>query len=140
MTKVVRVEAVGIKNIRTGSDPGSDLEIYGHLGAWTVRTIIGVDTAVREHLLMARQDAGLRQSISQGATLHIGHAAILEIEEHEELWVGGHLKEHDDVGRNDSLGDRHYKMSYNDLATGTREVHFSEADQAVVAIFKITLV
>ncbi len=142
MTKRVKVEAVGIQNMQTGTEePGWDLEIYGHLGAWAIFTNpSGQPQARLQHLLMNNMDPDQRQSITQGSTLHIGRTTPeMEIRDNEELWVGGHLKEHDDTSPNDSLGDHHHKIPHSVLVQGTQRVHFQEDDQICEAIFEITV-
>lgn len=139
MTRTVTVEAVGIQNIRTGDDPGDDLEIYGHLAAWS---IFGVNTPVEEIFLMNKMNPDDAQSITQGSTLHLGKKTRdFNIEDNQKLRVGGHLKEQD-TNPNDSLGDRHVEIEHNDLTPGeTRDirVEFSESNQLVEAIFIVTV-
>jgi hypothetical protein len=139
MTKKIIVEAVGIQNIRTGDDPGGDLEIYGHLGAWAIFTnSSGHEEHRIQHLLMDRQDPSQRQSITEGATLHMGkETPIMEIGDNERLWIGGHLKEQDDTSGNDSMGDRHNKIPEHLIEEETQRVRFSESLQVADAIFKI---
>lgn len=140
MTKRVRVEAVGIKNIKTGSDPGGDLEIYGHLAAWAIFTNSSGQPQHRvEHFFYRKMNPSQRVSITQGATLHIGDTTEITIRNDEELWVGGHLKEQDDTSANDSMGDRHHKIPHNVIQSGTQKVRFHESDQHVDAIFEITV-
>jgi hypothetical protein len=135
MAKEVIVEAVGITNLQTGDDPGNDLEIYGHLGAWRV---LGPGSAV-EHRLMDRMNPDSAQSITQGSTLHIGmKTPAMTIGNNEQLWVGGHLKEQD-IDPNDSLGDRHLKLLHDEIRSERRTVHFFESAQMVEAIFEITV-
>ena len=145
MTKQVIVKAVGIKNVQTGSDPGDDLEIYGHLGAWPVfngQLVGGGDGFQPQFILMNRLDPSQAQSITQGATLFVGTSTVLTIGDNEELRVGGHLKEQD-TDANDSLGDRFNPLTHNQLAAGGFQnpqiVTFFEDSQIVEAIFEITV-
>ncbi|MBR0696003.1 hypothetical protein [Bradyrhizobium lablabi] len=145
MTKWVTVEAIGIENRMTGDDPGDDLEIYGHLGAW----VIFINPAGHEqhriqHLLMDRMNPSMRQSITEHATLHIGKTTPpMDVRPNEFLWIGGHLKEQDDTSANDSLGDNHLKFRYDILEGHVNEekrVMFTESGQVVEAIFRIRFV
>ncbi|MGV0812042.1 hypothetical protein ABQF34_08790 [Mycolicibacterium boenickei] len=142
MPITVAVEAVGIENIQTGDDPGNDLEIYGHLGAWIVIAVDGQEHAKEQHLLLNRMNPDQAQSITQGATLHIGTSTPhMTLQPGDWLKVGGHLKEQD-TNPNDSMGDRYrdFSIAWLDMhGSGTHRVRFRESDQVAEAIFKITV-
>lgn len=62
------------------------------------------------------------------------------IENDEELWVGGHLKEDDSPPNdNDSLGDRHEKTRHDNIRNGQQTVRFFEGGQEADATFKVTV-
>ncbi len=143
MPITVTVEAVAIENIQTGDDPGNDLEIYGHLGAWVYFHVNGQQHVRHQHLLMNRMNPDQAQSITQGAKLHLGTITPqMTLQPGDWLMIGGHLKEQD-TNPNDSMGDRYKDLSIAWLGlhgSGEQRVRFRESDQVAEAIFKIQLV
>lgn len=141
--KVVTVEAVGIRNIGTGGDPGNDLEIYGNLGAWVKRAGADIGTAEDEgHLFMNLPDA-LRKSITSFSTLFVGGSITMEVKDSQELWIGGHLWEDDDLSGDDDLGGRYERFPFAVIPRGDEvkvRFHDRDNDQQAEAIFKVTAV
>lgn len=143
MTKRVTVEVVGFTNVRTGSDAGGNLEIYGHLGAWKIgRDFGGTPVNRGQWLGWDFQNDGSAVSVGEGGFFRIAEVSpAFPIESDEELWVGGHLKEDDaPPNNNDSLGDRHKKIRHDNIRNGEQTVRFDDGDQFVDALFKITVV
>lgn len=139
-TKTVTINAVGIQNIRTGSDPGQDLEVYGDLGAWVKRAGSEIATPpITSHVFWKKVDAQ-RQSITLGATLFVGGTVSFDVKDNQELWFGGHIWEDDDISGDDDMGGHYERFPFN-VIPRDREVRVRfqdrDNDQQVEAIFKV---
>lgn len=142
MTKRVTVEIVGIKTVLEGTDPGNELEIYGHLGTWKIGRDFGGNPVDRGHFIPWNfQNDGSAVSIPVNFIFFINQtSAEFAIEADEELWVGGHLKEDDSPPNdNDTLGDRHAMIPHDEIVSGQKVVSFFDEDQVAAAIFNITV-
>jgi len=144
MTKFLRVEAIGIKNISSGSGEGTNLEIYGHLSAHrVVATPDGVWVTVQDHFFF-QQDDNHASELSGGATLLLNNSpnavALFGLEPGEFLRIGGHLKEEDPApDANDSLGNRYRELFHDVIATGPLNIELDETGQRVEAQYFITV-
>lgn len=142
MAKEVTVKVVGIHNIRTGGDPGRDLEIYGTLGAWVKRAGSEISTPPdqgEEHLV--NRPDGLQVSITEGTTVMAGRSVTMTVNELQELWIGGHLHEDDDSSGDDDMGGHFAHFPFAVIPAGEVRVGFHDRDndQLVEAIYDITV-
>lgn len=140
MTKDVRVRLNGIKNTRTGSDGGANLEIYGDLFAR--RVMINPDTGESQpldsrHLFHVASENAI--NISENSTYSFDRYEVLRIHDGEWLWIGGHLAEQDDFpNANDNLGFVDKKIRYARIGEEPNpSVEFTDNDQHVVAQFTV---
>ena len=132
MTKVLRVNFEGIKNINTGGDAGNELEIYGTILASIddVKTIFW-DTTDNNFV-----------SIAQNNFYPINKSYDLIINENQSIRLGGHLIDCDDTTPDDDMGSNYIEIDYNSLpsinncsVTELDEIQFSEGDQIVSVKF-----
>lgn len=139
--KVVTVQAVGIQNIRTGDDPGRDLEIYGNLGAWVKRAGSGIETPEDQGGLLMNLPDGMQVSITHPGTVSLGRSITMTVNDAQELWIGGHLWDDDDVFEDDDLGGRYERIPFAVIPRDDElrvRFHDRDNDQQVEAIFKVT--
>jgi hypothetical protein len=139
MTKRVRVQLIGIKNVHTGDDPGGNLEVYGDLFARRVFVNeIGEFQALDTQQMFHRASADALD-ISEGAIFTLGETRELGIEPGEFLWLGGHLAEQDDTSANDNLGFIDKKIPHDAIQSGPQFVVYRESEQEVEARFTTTV-
>lgn len=138
----VIVELRSIENLTPGDDPGLDLEIYGEFYAWAMFQNSQGQWEVREEHPLWIQPEDHPHSITHGAQLHIGATTPeFQIGNTEELWVGGHMKEHDAaLNPNDSMGNRMNKIPHDIITEDPQTVTYQESHQKAAAIFHVTIV
>jgi hypothetical protein len=83
-----------------------------------------------------------RASLIVPSRAHRHRAATMTVEHNQELWLGGHLWEHDDTSEDDDMGG-HYEHWPYDIIPGAAAIavafHDRSGTQNVEAIFEINV-
>jgi hypothetical protein len=140
----VHVDPVQLFCAQAGGDAigdGGNLEIYGHIGAWA--KFAGAAAPRVEHFFL-HQEAEGRQSITMGSTLLVGDHVDIDVQDNENFFIGGHLKEFDPFpGVNDDMLDRMVSFHHDQIVDpnttvfGVHTIRFEEGNQKVDAIFTV---
>ena len=139
--KKIRITLQAISCTSVGSDPGSTLEIYGTLDTRGV-TVGPHQEAVdgfKKVLWAVPEDNPV--DIAAGTEIEVNQSATFPVFQRDFLWLGGRMRDHDSFpDADDTLGDGHRIMNYDEIANQIVSVGFNPHDgsnQEVVARYQI---
>lgn len=132
--KKVRVTLHHIKNEKTGSDPGDELEFYGSFDVARLH----FDPGIGQVLSLDQQNLFFRPpddtvDVPQGQQFPVNTSAVVTIRDGEFLQISGHLTEQDTLGSDDRMGSVDFRKRLDQITDGPLEdpagIHFAESDQ-----------
>ncbi len=138
--KNLRVTLEAIRCTSVGSDPGPTLEIYGVLDARGVFINGQGDPQIGSQKVLWSVGADQAVDIAKNTEIVINQSASFPVFQRDFLWIGGRMRDYDTPDPDDTLGDGHRKMNYDELSNQIVSVGFNPHDgsnQEVVAVYRI---
>jgi hypothetical protein len=138
--KRVRVTLEAIRCTNVGTDPGSTLEIYGFLDAEGVVIDPHGDPQPGFKQILWSLGPDEAADIARDTEIPVNQSATFPVFDRDFLWLGGRVRDKDTFGPDDTLGDGHRKMNFQEIQNQIVSVGFNPNDrsgQEVVARYRI---
>jgi hypothetical protein len=139
-TKTVRVTLRNLRCNSVGDDPGSHIEVYGRLSVRDVMFPPGSGPTTRLETVLWDFPSTQLWEFAAGEVMDWGHHTEFVIPVGDELWLGGRMREQDDFGPDDTLGDGYRRIPFDAIRSEPISVGFNESGQEVVAFFEVEVI
>jgi hypothetical protein len=139
--KDLRVTLEAIKCTNASGDAGTNLEIYGELGARGVFIDEQGDPQPGFQKVLWSRGEDDAMDVAPNTEIPVKETVGFVVFERDFLWLGGRIVEEDDFfsGGDEVLGDGFRKIKYDDINNETISVGFNNEDQEVVARYRVEM-